>query len=114
MRKLRNRKGAALVEYGLLIGGVALIAAASVSVFGHKTNDLLAATASILPGAHGDDNGPIASGKLVETAPNADGAIAINAAGIVAAAGTSRLATNTGIPEADLTALVVEVGEDED
>jgi pilus assembly protein Flp/PilA len=82
---LKNKKGSALVEYGLLIAGVALVSAAAVSVFGHKTNDLISATASILPGAHDDDNGAIVSGKLIETtrdAANGDGIIVdANAAG---------------------------------
>lgn len=67
LKLLRNKKGSALVEYGLLISGVALVSAAAVSVFGHKTNDLVAATAAILPGAHDDDNGAIVSAKLIET-----------------------------------------------
>ena len=64
---LRNKKGAALVEYALVVAGVALISAAAVSIFGHKTSDMLAATATVLPGAHADDNGAIVSGKLIET-----------------------------------------------
>lgn len=69
----RRRRGAALVEYGLIVSGVALISAAAVSIFGHKTSDLIAAVASVLPGAHSDDNGPIVSGKLIETANNGTG-----------------------------------------
>ena len=72
---LKNKKGSALVEYGLLIAGVALVSAAAVSVFGHKTNDLIAATATMLPGAHDDDNGAIISGKLVETERDTSGNI---------------------------------------
>ena len=63
----RNKKGQGLVEYGLIIAGVALICAVSVSIFGHKTSDLISAVATVLPGAHEDDNGPILSGKLIET-----------------------------------------------
>ena len=74
LRVFRNRKGQGLVEYGLIIAGVALIAAVSISVFGHKVSDLIAATATVIPGAHEDDNGPITSGKLIEsTAPGAAG-----------------------------------------
>jgi pilus assembly protein Flp/PilA len=62
-----SKKGAALVEYGLLIAGVALISAASVSVFGAKTGDLVAAVATVLPGAHATDNARIVTGKLIET-----------------------------------------------
>src|SRR6476660_1832422 len=72
-RLRRDRKGQGLVEYALLIGGVALIGAAAVSVFGHKTNDIIAAVASVLPGAHMDDNNPIASGHIIETAASAPG-----------------------------------------
>ena len=50
-RLLRNKRGAALVEYALIVAGVALIAAAAVSVFGHKTSDMLATAAAVLPGA---------------------------------------------------------------
>ena len=74
MRRLRkNEKGAALVEYALIVAGVALIGAAAVSVFGHKVSDMLATAAAVLPGAHTDDNAPIVSGKTIETSPNAPG-----------------------------------------
>jgi pilus assembly protein Flp/PilA len=66
-RLLKNRKGAALIEYGLLIGGIALISAGAVSIFGHKTSDIIGTVAAIIPGAHVDDNAPIISGKLIET-----------------------------------------------
>ncbi|MGC6486895.1 MAG: hypothetical protein ACON4Z_04565 [Planctomycetota bacterium] len=91
---LKNKKGSALVEYGLLIAGVALVGAAAVSVFGHKTNDLIAATATILPGAHNDDNGSIVSGKLVETAIDANGEIRVDAQGIQTNTDTARLGNN--------------------
>ena len=72
MRKFfSNKKGQGLVEYGLIIAGVALVCAAAISMFGHKTSDLVAATAAVLPGAHSDDNGPIVSGKLIETTQDA-------------------------------------------
>ena len=66
-RLLSDKRGSALVEYGLLIAGVALVSAAATSMFGHKTSDLIGATAAILPGAHDDDNGAIVSAKLIET-----------------------------------------------
>ena len=40
-KMLRNKKGQGLVEYGLIVAGVALICAAAVSVFGHKTSELI-------------------------------------------------------------------------
>ena len=89
------RKGAALVEYALLIGGVALIAAGAVSLFGHKTSDILGTVAAILPGAHSDDNGPIQSGHLIETSNvGTSGAIAIDVSTIVSETGTDRLGLN--------------------
>ena len=95
---LANKKGQGLVEYGLIIAGVALICAAAISVFGHKTSDLISATATILPGAHADDNAPLVSGKLIETAPidgtDAGNGIGLNAAGIATASDTPRLANN--------------------
>ena len=45
---IRDEKGAALLEYSLLAAGVALVSAAAVSVFGHKTNDMLGAVATVI------------------------------------------------------------------
>jgi pilus assembly protein Flp/PilA len=106
-RLLKSKKGAALVEYALLVGGVALIGAASVAIFGHKTNDLVAAVAAVLPGAHADDNGPIASGKIIETTSAEDGLIAVDFETIVANSATSRLGNNLGTTA--IEDLVVEV-----
>jgi hypothetical protein len=102
-----------MVEYALLVAGVALIGAASTSVFGHKTNDMIAMTAAVLPGAHTDDNGPIVSGKIIETSPGAPGdptpGIGLNVEQIVAGNGTERLGINVGVAGAiPLSDLVVE------
>lgn len=106
----RQRRGAALVEYALLIAGVALVAAAAVAIFGHKTNDMIAAVAAVLPGAHAEDNGPIDSGKLIETtdATAGDG-IEIDVAAIVTNTDVPRLGTNLGVDvPADFGGLVLE------
>jgi len=114
MRKFfSNKKGQGLVEYGLIIAGVALICAAAVSVFGHKTSDLIAAVAAVLPGAHADDNAAITSGKLIETTAGAVGApIELDAATIVANTGDSRLGNNvlggTGVTQDGFGGLVLE------
>ncbi len=71
--RLSNRKGAALVEYALIIAGVALIGAAAVSVFGHKVTDMMGTAAAVMPGAHADDNAPIVAGKTIETSTNTPG-----------------------------------------
>jgi pilus assembly protein Flp/PilA len=98
-RILTCKKGAALVEYALLVAGVALIGAASIAIFGHKTNDMVAMTAAVLPGAHTDDNAPIISGKLIETSPDVGGAglgIGLDITAITAANGTNRLGNHIG------------------
>ncbi len=109
MRKFfSNKKGQGLVEYGLIIAGVALICAAAISVFGHKTSDLIGATAAVLPGAHDDDNAPMTSGKLIETIPDGtSGALELDAATI--AAGGERLGSNVGLDNpTDFGGLVLE------
>jgi len=100
LKKLaRNKKGAALVEYGLLVAGVALVAAAAVAIFGTKTNDLIASIATVLPGAHGNDNKPIVSGKLLETGNNEDQTgIVISVPKIEANSTNDRLGDNLDIP----------------
>ena len=106
-RMLRNRKGQGLVEYALIIAGVALICAAAVAVFGHKVSDMIGATAAVLPGAHADDNAPMASGKIIETTTGADGAIELDVADI--ATGGDRLGENVGLDSpADFGGLVLE------
>jgi len=68
LRKLlRDRKGQGLVEYALLVCGIAVISLAAISTLGHKTSDLMATAAVLIPGAHNGDNSPIASGHLIET-----------------------------------------------
>ena len=111
----RDEKGAALVEYALIIAGVALIAAATISLFGHKTNDMLATATAVLPGAHNEDNAPIVSGKVIETSPNAPGldqgnsanGIGLDVNAIQQSQGTSRLANDVG-SDGTLTSLVLE------
>src|SRR5262249_46702521 len=75
---IQKRKGQALLEYALLIAAVALVALTAVSILGHKTTDMIAAVASVIPGAHTDDNNAIASGHLIETTVGANGAIEID------------------------------------
>ena len=115
-RLLKCRKGAALVEYALLVGGVALIGAASVSTFGHKTNDMIAMVAAVLPGAHADDNGPIISGRIIETSNAAvgnDGTATKLGIGLdvsaMTAQNTVRLGNNVGAA-GNLSTLVLEAG----
>jgi pilus assembly protein Flp/PilA len=110
LRKIaKNRKGQGLVEYGLIIAGVALICAAAISIFGHKTNDLIAAVATVLPGAHADDNGPIYGGKLIETTEADTTGARIDDVAIVAATDSPRLGNNVGLATpADFGGLIVD------
>ena len=98
--RIRNRKGQGLVEYGILVGGVALVCLAAVALLGHQTNDIISVVAGVLPGAHADDNAPIVSGKLVKTTENTDGNLTLN----VTTNGT--MSSNLGIT--GVGALVVE------
>ncbi len=98
---IRCKKGAALLEYSLLAAGVSLVAAAGVAIFGHKTNDMISSVAAIMPGAHGDDNGPIASGKIIETTGAATGQIQVDIDSIVASPDTPRLGNNLGLNNLD-------------
>jgi Flp pilus assembly pilin Flp len=111
-KNARSNKGAALLEYSLLIAGIALIGAAAIATFGHKTTDMMAAVAAVLPGAHVDDNAPIVSGKIIETTNTAAGtdsggtavtnAIGLNigaagvAGSIIGNYGTARLGSQAG------------------
>jgi Flp pilus assembly pilin Flp len=107
---IRDRKGAALLEYSLLAAGVALISAAGVALYGHQTNDIISAVAAIMPGAHADDNGPIVSGKIIETTGADTGQIQIDVNRIVTeGTDTPRLGNNLGVQGLD--SLVLEVGE---
>lgn len=65
--KTTRRKGQAMVEYALLVGCIAVVCAVAVSMLGHKTQNTLAIAAAIMPGAHADDNAPIAETRIVPT-----------------------------------------------
>jgi pilus assembly protein Flp/PilA len=93
-RLLRNKRGQGLVEYALLIAGVALICAVGVSLFGHKAAGMIDAVAAVLPGAHNGDNGPIAVGQLIETTDASAGPIGLNLQAIQNASGQPRLGQN--------------------
>ena len=106
---LRSRKGAAMVEYALLVAGVALIGAAAVSVMGNKTGDMFAAIATVLPGAQTEDNNTIQVGEIIETDLNAAGAITLQTEQMND--GAARLGENVGLSAAsadDFGTLVVE------
>lgn len=87
IRLLRDRKGAALAEYGLLLAGITLVSLAAVSLLGGKVGGLVASVASLLPGAYAQQNAPAAVGQLIETQTrdvNGDGVaeVTVDAVGI--------------------------------
>jgi pilus assembly protein Flp/PilA len=115
-RLSKDKKGAALVEYALIVAGVALIGAVAVSLFGHKVSDMLATSAAVMPGAHAEDNAPIISGKTIETSPNAQGldqggnsqqGIGLDVNKITQSNGKARLADGVG-GDGSLSSLVLE------
>jgi pilus assembly protein Flp/PilA len=97
-RKLyRDRKGQGLVEYSLLVTGIAVISLAAISLLGHKTSDIIGTAAVLLPGAHQDDNNPIASGHLIETDASGGStgkAIEVSVSQISSETNIDRLGTN--------------------
>ena len=97
-----KRRGAALVEYGLIIAGVALVSAAAVSIFGKKTSDMIGSAAAVLPGANANDNGAIRTGRLIETS-NQNGQIELDVQTI--GDGGDRFTNNLGF---DATELVID------
>jgi Flp pilus assembly pilin Flp len=75
---LRNKQAQSMVEYGILIGAIAIVSLAATSLLGHKVGDLIGIAAAVLPGAHSDDNGAVTSGHLVNTTVGANGAIGLS------------------------------------
>src|SRR2546430_977362 len=112
MRLIRTnrRKGQGLVEYALLIAGVALVCAATVSVFGHKTDDLLASLTVVLPGAHAEDNAPILNGELLERTKTGPAALDLDAISAGNLAGTRQLGGRLGTSTFDQSGLIVDAG----
>ncbi|MDX1971114.1 MAG: hypothetical protein SFY68_01145 [Candidatus Sumerlaeia bacterium] len=94
----QTKKAQGMVEYAILLAGVALVAISSVSVLGQKTTDLIATTAFVLPGAQASSNGPIFVGKLVEYTPavssNPADAIKVDLQTILDRSATNRFDTN--------------------
>ncbi len=75
----RNRTGQAMVEYGIMIGAVAITCLVAATMLGHKAGDLMGTAAALLPGDDADDQGRVFVGKLITTT-NSGGPI--SAAGV--------------------------------
>ena len=92
-----KKRGAALVEYGLIVAGVALVAAGSVAIFGHKTSALIASSARIIPGENANDNKVIEVGEIIATKTDANGFVTIDASKL-----NNTLDQNLGLDETNL------------
>ena len=58
-----------------------------------------------MPGAHADDNGPIFSGKIIETTGADTGQIQVDVATVVTNTDTPRLGNNLGVAGLDTLVL---------
>ena len=66
-RGLRDERGAALAEYGLLLAGIAMVSMLAVSVLGTKVGGLIGSVATMIPGNTEDLDAPVLVGKMLET-----------------------------------------------
>jgi Flp pilus assembly pilin Flp len=103
-RLLRDQRGAALAEYGLLVAGITLVALVAVSVLGSKVGGLIGAVATMLPGAHAQQNAPVVVSELVELETvdlNGDGVLEqrLDQRLIDKNQGTHRLGASLGLDE---------------
>jgi hypothetical protein len=96
MPNRRKQKGSVFIEYALLIGAITLIAILAFSILGHKTNDIVATGAALLPGAHQEDDVTFVSGELVEHTHNGGDAVVDTSE--IGGANSERLGDNVGVP----------------
>jgi Flp pilus assembly pilin Flp len=89
-RLARDKKGQGMVEYALIVAGVAVVCAVSISVLGHKTADVIAIAAAVMPGAVDTDNAPINTSSVMPTKLDSNGDIVMDPTKLVAASGTPR------------------------
>lgn len=85
-----KRKGQALVEYALLLAGIALVCVVAVAVLGEKTAEVIGVVAAVLPGAHADDNKPIKVGSIIPF-DKSGSTMTLDAANLVNSAGVDRM-----------------------
>jgi hypothetical protein len=64
-----RRKGQALVEYALLLAGIALVCTVAVAVLGKKTADVIGVMAAVMPGTQSTDNVPINTLPILSVKP---------------------------------------------
>src|SRR5258708_33748648 len=91
----KKRKGSVLVEIALLIAGIVLVSVVAIAVLGHKMSDQFGVMAAVIPGAHLDDNKPMASSKLIPFIDEG-GKLVIDTANLVSTTGTDRMQSLLG------------------
>src|SRR5438105_3747133 len=92
----KKRKGSVLVEYALLIAGIVLVSTVAIAVLGHKVSDQFGIIAAIMPGAHVDDNKPMASGHLIPFVDDGNGKLVLDTNNLVSTQGTDRMISILG------------------
>jgi len=99
----KKRKGSILVEYALLIAGIVLVSVVAIAVLGHKVADQYGVMAAILPGAHADDNKPVAStAGVLPFVDDGTGKLVLDSTALVSAAGVDRTASVLGAGNGEL------------
>lgn len=90
-RRPGRRQGQALVEYAMLLAGIALVCVVAVAVLGAKTADVFAVVAAVIPGAHADDNKPIKDlGSLIPL-DRSGATIQLDVSGLASSSGLDRM-----------------------
>ena len=82
-RFINEEHGADLIEYALLVVCIAVVCAVAVSMLGHKTQETFAIAAAIMPGAHADDNAPIAEANVIPHKVDGNGNIVLDSGKLV-------------------------------
>jgi Flp pilus assembly pilin Flp len=95
-RKASKKKGAAMVEYAILVGAVALVGILGMSVLGRKATDLIGTLAVILPGANLNEDRKIHNAQLIEITDGDDDTFRIDGSRI-GNGDTNRIAVATGL-----------------
>jgi pilus assembly protein Flp/PilA len=102
-----KRKGSVLVEYALLIAGIVLVSTVAIGVLGHKVMSNFAVIAAIIPGAHADDNKPVAHAEMIPFVDDGTGKLVLDTNNLVnQQGGVDRMSTVLGAGKGEL--LIVE------
>ncbi len=76
-RVMSDRRGQGMVEYGIVLAAVAAVVFLAATVVGHRTGDMFAAAAALLPGSDADELGLIRVQPLAPTERDSAGQIVL-------------------------------------